>query len=128
MRAELAALMTELRTRPAASAGTSCGSDVCDACGAAGRANGAASSPRCSRPSRPAPRRIKLDEVDVFDPEFSSEQDVAAMVELFGLVERALFVTQQYGRNHPEAERSVQRAFQRASEGLAEPNRRSSST
>jgi eukaryotic-like serine/threonine-protein kinase len=66
----------------------------------------------------PALRRVDLDAVDLYDPSFASEEDVAAMQELFTLVERALVSSVQYGNGHPEAARRMQRAFERCAEAL----------
>ena len=118
MRAELRAVMTELSARPG---GEPAAPQQMSAMPVAPAAAHTALIQPAVQPGRPAAaRRMKLDEVDVYDPAFSSEEDVTSMQELFVLLDRALFVTQQYGKGHPESERSLQRAFQRASEGLAQ--------
>jgi hypothetical protein len=87
---------------------------------AAVRAARAARPPTVAPPPLPAARADKRrSDADEYDPAFATSDDVAAMVELFTLLERALFAGLQYGMSHPEAERRLEGSLGRCIAGLA---------
>ncbi len=69
-------------------------------------------------PSKPPPERVR-DESDVYDPAFATNEDVAALTEMFTLLERALFAGLQYGHGHPEAEKKLVLVVDRTIAALA---------
>ena len=74
-------------------------------------------APVPSRASRPAPARPDAGELGL-DTSFATSEEAGALIELFTLLERALFAAAQYGLDHPEAARRLDASLERCADAL----------
>jgi|GEM_PF-1077229 len=56
--------------------------------------------------------------VDTFDPSGATDQEIASMVKVFSLLERALSATKQYAPDHPEVKRRFDEVFRELASAL----------
>jgi serine/threonine protein kinase len=56
--------------------------------------------------------------IETFDPSSNSDEEIARMVKVFALLERALTSTKQYSKDHPEPKRRVDEAFRELAAAL----------
>jgi len=80
----------------------------------------AAPPPMGAPPEAPPRRRPPPANADTegYDPAYASPEDIEAMRDLFGEVEKALIARTQYGPTHPETRRRADRAFKACASGL----------
>jgi hypothetical protein len=69
--------------------------------------------------ARPAETQ-RAEGVDAYDAEYASDADIARMTELFGLLEKTLVASVQYGADHPESARRRAHLFSQCASALME--------